>query len=115
MDEYRNEESEAVGSCLSCNRHYLAELKAFVDLYTPKSIVLYGVKAGIIPSNYVMSEFNAHMIEAENRRFWLGEVDPQRRQIISTILSETVPIKGVAQSFREVHKQSLTEQWLYCG
>lgn len=52
---------------LSGNRQYLAEMKGFDDLYTPKSIVLYGLKAAIIPANYVMSEFNAHMIEAENR------------------------------------------------
>ena len=52
---------------LSGNRQYLSEMKGFDDLYTPKNIVLYGLKAAIIPANYVMSEFNAHMIEAENR------------------------------------------------
>lgn len=52
---------------LSGNRQYLSEMKGFDDLYTPKNIVLYGLKAAIIPANYVMSEFNAHMIESENR------------------------------------------------
>ena len=52
---------------ISGKRQYLQEMKGFDDLYTPKNLCLYLVKAAIIPMNHVVNEFNTHAIEAQNK------------------------------------------------
>ena len=49
------------------SRTYLAEMKGYEDLYTPKSLCMHIVKAAIVPANYVVNEFNMHEIQAQNR------------------------------------------------
>lgn len=51
----------------SLNRPYLSDLKPFMDVFSPKSIVLHLLKAALIPTNIVVNEFNTHTIQSQNK------------------------------------------------